>query len=562
MTRAAATTAPQGRRLSGDAGWLLVLGVLSAALYLPNLNDYFLGDDFDLIHSFYGKPPRYFLELLWSNESGDVWKSWGIDPDLGRGYLRPLKIWLLKLDFVLWHTNAVGFHLTSTFFFAGNVLVVFAILRRLVAERPLLAFAGAWTVAVHPVFSEVVPFLTAREELVATAFGLGSFLAFLRFRLLGRSPAACHVLYGLALLSKESSIAFPALWLGWDLVHGRLLAREKAERRELLRAYGPAVLLLCVYFALRLAAFGNLVGGDGQPTHYLSFAAFLAFHAQFFRSLFDPTLFWLGGAPGVALVAAGLAALATLFAARSRSKLPPGRLRELLFLGPIWYLASTATLFGTYFAVRHHLLPVIGLVLFGAVLLDSLLSAGVLRRAGACALALVAAATALFLPPTLATSREYRTASAVVARMRAEIEARSAGLPEGSTLSLVGVPQWTLPPFFFGWGLLSSLGKPFTESDLARKSTVINRRNLELTRARTPIPQRYDLLIEFDPRDWVPRELEQRQLRRQARESGWTGGDEGFRLRRRTPAPSTGGSWGPPLPGSPSGRVRTRGSPW
>jgi hypothetical protein len=510
--------APGVARDARATACLVALAVLSVGLYLPNLNDYFLGDDFDLIRSFHGKPLRYFVELLWSNESGDVWKSWGIDPGLGRGYLRPLKIWLLALEFALWGARPVGFHLVSTAFFVAVVLQVFAILRRALPGRPWLAAAGAGAAAVHPVFAEVVPFITAREELAATAFGLGSFLAFLRARQEGGSLAPFVVLYALALLTKESSIVFLALPLGWDLVHGRLLPVSRATLRRLAWTWLPVLALLAGYFALRVAAFGNPKGGDGQPTHYLSPAAFLAFHAQFFRSLADPTLCSLGALPA----ARWLALLASLgvawLAFRRRARISSARARALLFHGPIWYLASTAILFGTYFSVRHNLLPVIGLVLFATLLAGALFEGATPGRERARAAAFFAVAAALFLPPSLATSREYRTASAAVARLRAEIEARTADLPAGSAVSLSGVPQWVLPPFYFGWGLLSALREPFTASDLASRSTVVDARNLELTRARLPRPERFDRVVSFTTRDWVPPALEERQMQRLWRE--------------------------------------------
>jgi hypothetical protein len=183
----------------------------AAALYLVNVGDYFIGDDFDLIRSFWGKPPLYFLELLFRNESGDVWKSWGIDPAEGLGFLRPLKIWLLALDLSVWGPRALGFHLTSTAFFVGMVVQVHRILLLLVPGRTPLAFAGALTLAIHPVFSEVVPFITAREETVAAFFGLWAFQRFLRLRLHGGSPLAFQVLYALALLTKESAIVVAGL---------------------------------------------------------------------------------------------------------------------------------------------------------------------------------------------------------------------------------------------------------------------------------------------------------------------------------------------------------------
>lgn len=510
--------AAAGARRSGRAAGFLLLALVAAVIYAPNLNDYFIGDDFDLIGSFYGKPPSYFVALLWSNESGDVWKSWGIDPELGRGYLRPLKIWLLKLDSLFWGTNAFGFHLTSTAFFVALVLLVFAILRHVLPDRPLLALAGGLAVTVHPVFAEVVPFITAREETVAATFGLGALLAFLRARAACRPLVAFHVLYALALLTKEWSIAVLALPLAWDLLHGRLLPRSAHDVRRLVRDWAPAAAVLAVYFALRFAAFGNLQGGDGQPTAFLHPEAFLRYHGLFFRALFDPTTLSLGAVDGVwiavALAVSALLALALL----RRRELPEGRLRLLLFLGPFWYLATTAIFHGIYFTGRHQVMAVIGLLLFLVVLLDAALVRGSRRREAWVAAAVLALALVLFLPPSLATSAEFRHASRAVAALRAGIEERTAHLPPGSVVSVEGVAQWMFPPFYFGWGLLSALKQPFTETDLARHSTVVNRRNRLLTRAPEPRVDAFDLVIEFDPRDWIAPELRARQMLRLKRE--------------------------------------------
>jgi hypothetical protein len=499
-------------------GCAIALALLAFGLYAANLGDYFLGDDFDLIRSFYDKPLRYLVELLWSNESGDVWKSWGIDPALGRGYLRPVKIWFLALDFRLWGTNPLGFRLTSSIFFAANVLLLHAILRRALPGRPLLACAGAGAAALHPVFSEIVPFITAREEIVATAFGLASFLAFLRHRQDGRFAAPFAVLYALALLSKESSIVFLALPLGFDLAHGRLPPRSRAAWRALLRSYAPAVGVLAAYFALRWIAFGNFKGGDGEATNYLSPAAFVAFHARFFRSLVDSTLFAPGGAPHVGLAAGACALLLVGAAALRLRRAGPGRRRDLLFFGPLWYLGSTAILHGTYFATRHHGLQVMGLVAFATLLVDTLLGSRGARWERGAAVALLLAAAALFLPPTLATSREFGAASRAVEAIRAQVEEQTADLPPGSTISLLGVPQGILPPYYFGWGLLSALRLPFTATDLAARSTVVNARNLSLNRIQVRLPTRYDRVLRFEPGDWIGPELRERYYERHWRE--------------------------------------------
>ena len=495
----------------------IALALAASLLYAANLGDYFIGDDFDLVGSFYGKPASYLVALFWSNESGEAWKSWGIDPALGRGYLRPLKIWLLAADLSLWGTRPLGWHLTSTAVFAAVALLVLAILRRALPRRPALALAGAFAAAAHPVFAEVVPFVTAREETLSIALGLAAFLAFLRHREDGRSPLAVAGWLALALLAKESSIAFVALLAGHDLAHGRL--RPGRPLRPLLRLYAPLALVLAVYFGLRWIAFGNFSGGSGEPTWFFSTRA-LAYYPRFFRSLADPTLLSLGGVPGGAWLAAALAAAPVAALASAWRRIGPQRRRDLLFYGPLWCLASTALFSGVYFATRHHLLPVLGLVLFVAVALGALLDAGVLARERRAAAALAAVAALLFLPPSVATSLEWRQASRTVGRLRAEIESGTQDLPDGSRVFLGEVPQLLLPPFYFGWGLLAALRQPFTAADVADRMVVINPRNLGLTRVRVALPESYDRVLKLGGLEAVPLWIRERYERRLARDLG------------------------------------------
>jgi hypothetical protein len=118
----------------------------------------------------------------------------------------------------------------------------------------------------------------------------------------------------------------------------------------------------------------------------------------------------------------------------------------------------------------------------------------------------------------LETGAEFGAASRAVREIRAQVEEKTADLPPGSTISLLGVPQGILPPYYFGWGLLSSLKLPFTRTDVASRSTVINARNLSLNRIEARLPTHYDLVLEFDPNDWITPELRERSYKRHWRE--------------------------------------------
>ncbi len=485
------------------------LALIAFAVYAQNLTDYFLSDDFDLIQSFYGKPTSYFFKLLFANESGTVWASLGLTPDSGFGYLRPLKIWLMKLDLTLWGAHPTGFHVTATLFFALNVIVVFRILDLLAPRRLPFAFLGAFVVAIHPVFSEIVPSITFREETVTSFLSLLSFHAFLRYRLHGRSLPVFYLAYALALLTKESGIGAVGLAVGYDLVHGHFRATRTALRRQLV-LYAPVAGILAGYFGLRWLAFGNPIGGDGSSA-YLSPQAFFGFHVKFFKFLFHEKMFLFHAVPFVGLWCALLLATGVVTIALRREQLDRSHLRNLVVVGPVWYLVSTLVPYGVYFAPRHNVLPVIGVVMFATLLLEAVVRCLRPRPTGRRMVVAVAiaACTLALLPPTIALGRLFHVASGLVEKARAQIERETAGLPEGSTILLRNVPQFDRRPFYFGWALQSALKRPFTESDLANKSLVINFRNIHYNNYQVSIPERFDREITLtgswpfeEPPDW------------------------------------------------------------
>ena len=464
------------------------------ALYGQNLDDYFLGDDFDLITSFYGKPASYLFQLLYSNESGTVWSSMGLGgTDTEHGYIRPLKIWLLKLDLTLWGPNPLAFHVTATAFFALNVILVFKIFEALRPGRLAFALLAAWTVAIHPVFSEIVPMITFREETVASALVLLSFFSFLRHRTANRSPLLFWLFYVLALLTKESAISAFGLAIGYDVIQAFIARESRREWLQRAKLYWPLVPILILYFALRWSAFESPLGNP--ETHFFSPRIFFLFHTTFFEFLFHETTFELWWVPlvgplGVLLLGVGLALIL-----RNRSKLGKTYLGLLVFLGPVWYACTTSVLYGVYFAARHNILPVVGIILFVVMVFEGVCR-GIRPRWEKPAVAVAMIVTAfLFVPSDLRLSREFHYAAKVVEATRALIEAETLGVPDGGAVLLNNVPQLINRPFYFGWGLQSALKKPFTQSDLANRALVINRRNIEINNYRFETPEKYNKII-------------------------------------------------------------------
>lgn len=478
------------------AACIALLFCIPFALYGQNLDDYFVGDDFDFLVSIHDQPPRYFFERLYDNEAGLVWQDAGFDAALGHGYLRPVKIWLLKANQLVSGTDPFGYHLTSTLVFSGLVIAVFLLAEALLPGRRHFALLAAAGTAMHPTFAEIVPFITARDEALAALFGVAALHAFVRFRSSGVSPLPFYAFYALALLSKESAFLVAAVAVGYDVVYGYADPRTREGRRQALAAHGPTLLLLTGYFGLRFVAFGNFKGGDVGETHFTSIDALLRFHGWFFKSLIAPSQLALPAPRLVGALCLLFVGGASAFVMLRRDRRRYARL--LLFVGPIWYLGATGLLHGTYFTTRHHGMAVIGLALLGCVLLAGVTERISLARQRAFAAALLVVCALAFVPPTRALSRSYDAASGVVSRVRQAIDDATRHLPDGCAVHVKNVPQQTERPWYFGWGLRSALSRPFTRGDLANRCVVVNHRNLALTKAKIAMPARFDLVIDLD----------------------------------------------------------------
>ncbi len=493
---------------AGRAGCIALLFCIPFALYGVNLDDYFVGDDFDFLVSIHEKPPRYFFELLYNNEAGLVWKDAGFDAALGHGYLRPVKIWLLKTNQLVSGTDPFGYHLTSTLVFSGLVIVVFLLAETLLPGRRHFALLAAAATAMHPTFAEIVPFITARDEALAALFSVAALHAFVRFRSRGGSPVPFYAFYALALLSKESAFLVAAVAVAYDVGYGYADPRTREGRRAALATHGPTLLLLTGYFGLRYIAFGNFKGGDVVETHFTSLDALLRFHGWFFRSLIAPSQLALPAPRFVGALCILFAAGATALVMRRGDRRRYARL--LLFVGPVWYLGATGLLHGTYFTTRHHGMAVIGLALLFCVLLAGVTERWPAARQRALAAALFVVCARAFGPPTRALSRSSEAASGVVSRVRQAIDDATRQLPDGCAVHVKNVPQQTERPWYFGWGLRSALSRPFTRGDLANRCVVVNHRNLALTSAKIAMPEHFDLVIDLEvvrtgPRPQRPR---------------------------------------------------------
>lgn len=226
-----------------SAGPTLLL-LVTAAAYSAVVRAGFVWDDFGLVvgnrlTGSLANTPRFFQVDLWDGALVEG----GIS-----GYYRPLMLLSLAVDRALYGLSPVGAHLQSL---AWHLLAVWALhrlLRRFL--DPPAALLGAAVFALHPCQSEVVAWVSARNDAMAAAF------AFLALGLCQSSASGPLRLLGILMataaagLSKESVVLLPLMLLTLDLALER-----RPDRRYLAVGFG----LLLVFGLRALAGVGGAV---------------------------------------------------------------------------------------------------------------------------------------------------------------------------------------------------------------------------------------------------------------------------------------------------------------
>jgi len=199
--------APQRRPL---APALIALATV-IALY-PVLRNGFLVITFDDGAFILDNP--YLRGFTWEN-------AWAC---LSRFYFHdylPVPMFAYFLQFQLWGTSAVGYHLVNLLVHIGNALLVYGV-ARCALGKPRAAACAALIFAVHPVQLEVVSVVAQLKTLLATGFMLGALIAYQqRRRDFDRWYAAALLLYVVACASKTSVVPFPFLLLFYDYMFRR-----------------------------------------------------------------------------------------------------------------------------------------------------------------------------------------------------------------------------------------------------------------------------------------------------------------------------------------------------
>ncbi len=257
----------------------ILSSILVFLVYWQTLKIGFLHDDF--LHLDY--VARAVLKGDAHDLLANLYSNWG-GSDLMRSY-RPLASISLFLDFILYRTNAVGFHLTNLLLTCACSLFIALIASELCGAfgnrmRAATAIWAALLFAAYPLHVESVAWVIGRVDLLCTVFYLASLYYFLRFRLIEEPTylwltAGC---FALSLFSKEMAVTLPVVATVFALlIPARTdLTAANGKKRFMWRifcrpsrlewqALGVLWVTLMVFVVIRTLALGDPIGGYGNP---------------------------------------------------------------------------------------------------------------------------------------------------------------------------------------------------------------------------------------------------------------------------------------------------------
>jgi|GEM_PF-716673 len=239
--------------------------------YCQTLSMGFLLDDFlhlDYCARALGGDATTLINNLTSNWGGsDIMKSY-----------RPTISFSIFFDYLLFHTNAAGYHLTNLIIFTVCSvmvgLVTLEIADRINARTPALAALWAGLLfSVYPLHAESVAWIIGRVDSLATVFYLASVFCFLRLQRLHEKGylIAALVFFVLSLTSKEIAVSLPVAIAFLALLPqknelestGTLLQTSRQKFKSAFFAVTPFIILLAAYALFRQCLLGTAVGGYG-----------------------------------------------------------------------------------------------------------------------------------------------------------------------------------------------------------------------------------------------------------------------------------------------------------
>lgn len=335
------------------------------AVYSNTFTMDFVWDDF---HHIKGNTLIRSLSNIPRMFTTDVWYGSTLDIDAAP-YYRPLFKVSLAFDYFLWKERAFGYHLTNVFLHMAVSVFVYLVSLGFLRLSGAALFAGL-VFAVHPVHSEAVAWISARNELLCALFMLISYYLYLRFTInrRGLDLAMALTAFFVSLLAKEMSITLPAIILLHEVCFGKGILSKKLRFPIFFGLVAVSYLLLRA-MVLEVSDWGNvplshrIFTSFGLIAEYLRLLALPAKLKVFYDIPMKETLFTTS-------VIAPLLLLLLVFAAALSS----WRHDRRLFFSLFWIFLTLTIVSGipallapALMAERYLYIPSIGFAIFAGI---------------------------------------------------------------------------------------------------------------------------------------------------------------------------------------------------
>ena len=233
----------------------LVLCVLITASYLPTFSGEFILDDRPLVKDNlfireFSRPAFYL-----SHEDGVSDES---IPGYHTGYYRPLINLFYTIDYKIWGMKPSGFRTTNLMLHLLTCIMLYQFLRKMLGKS-FIPFSVTLLFGLHPVNTESVAFVSARNNILVTLFSLISLYYYLKNSKEKKIWAGLfsYFSFAMALLCKEFAIMLLPIFF----LYNRFVVENRKILKDEILSYIPFILILFFYFILR----ANVIGSALTP---------------------------------------------------------------------------------------------------------------------------------------------------------------------------------------------------------------------------------------------------------------------------------------------------------
>lgn len=361
-----------------------ILGIISAIVYFNTLKHGFVLDDVAVIeqNKFVTQGISGIPKIL----STFYWEGYW---DSNAGLYRPLSLIMFSIEWSLSPNNPFIHHFMNVILYVLCVVLLYKLLKKLLPDFEVwIPFVVTLLFAVHPIHTEVVANIKSRDEILCFLFFILTFLQLLKAKKTFVSQGLAAFLFFLCLLSKEAGILFlPIIGLYFLII-------KKEQVKTIALKLAPVAVVGIVWFAIHQSVIhssagepitytyndNSLVGCGNKASQVASGISILGKYLQ--KSVFPANLTYdysfneipcsTFASPSVWLtliVVIALLAIGFVF----RKKQPWLLFGALFFLIAISLVTNIFTLIGTTFGERLLFTPVLGIILFVVIGIQTLL---------------------------------------------------------------------------------------------------------------------------------------------------------------------------------------------